>query len=693
MVYDVPRNYIGDSHWRDNDPVQDGDEFELDRGILIQVGEAVGRVDQDLTELLKRRKKVPDVLVPEKKSRPASLVTENTMNGGKAPATQVSQMLRPRPLNAVLGTPRGPIGRASLPTKSPHDQRMQRENDEWPTDRPRKRQRGDIGQSGKTSADSTSSTLKVSHSIDESRERGGVTANMVYPNSKPDPRRQCVHDVCTPTQSSRGRHVLERKDKSSSKERCSEVTVEMSTKIMFEKNAGFASKDAQIYGQPPSGEGSLELARSPSRQSSNLESTLISNESHQRAIEVLSDGETPDRSGETKGRFRLQMASRKPRRKLMYRDLLPQDFPKLSPNLKTLEASAMNKTLDEEGQKSARNQSTALSSLHQQEQARLEARLERQRAKRCSNKSFVETMREDSPGFRGSLAPKDNPECLHREHPKAKKKKIESCKVKCQMTRSRRSRSTSVEETASPFPKPSSTPHDTNIPLSKTDEMLFSGSLTTGPNPVDPPRPDSKRKDRSSSPIITTPLHKQSSQCEPPAANCSTQVPSSPRFQTQQILASTEDQAVETAEVLKPAPSQAIPSAGAGAKHCGVGVIVLHPDSVHDKVETASRPVESPIPSRIKKQLPGFKQPTRRSPLKKATSDTSSTRPPPLAPTSAPVAPAQTRSRSPQAMGMEHSADPWSKEAWDLLGCGRDGVGCGFREFVIKDLDEYRDVT
>lgn len=42
MVYDVTRNYIGDTHYRDDGIVQDGDELELDRGILIQVGEARG---------------------------------------------------------------------------------------------------------------------------------------------------------------------------------------------------------------------------------------------------------------------------------------------------------------------------------------------------------------------------------------------------------------------------------------------------------------------------------------------------------------------------------------------------------------------------------------------------------------------------------------------------------------------------
>ena len=49
MVYDVSRNYIGDTHWREDELLQDGEDFELDRGILIQVGEATGSPDQALS--------------------------------------------------------------------------------------------------------------------------------------------------------------------------------------------------------------------------------------------------------------------------------------------------------------------------------------------------------------------------------------------------------------------------------------------------------------------------------------------------------------------------------------------------------------------------------------------------------------------------------------------------------------------
>ena len=39
VVYNIPRHYIRATHRRDDKIIGDGDEFELDRGVLIQVGE------------------------------------------------------------------------------------------------------------------------------------------------------------------------------------------------------------------------------------------------------------------------------------------------------------------------------------------------------------------------------------------------------------------------------------------------------------------------------------------------------------------------------------------------------------------------------------------------------------------------------------------------------------------------------
>lgn len=55
MVYDETGNYIGDHHWRASDEVQDGDEMELDKGALIQVGERMGMTQTDISNLFEKR--------------------------------------------------------------------------------------------------------------------------------------------------------------------------------------------------------------------------------------------------------------------------------------------------------------------------------------------------------------------------------------------------------------------------------------------------------------------------------------------------------------------------------------------------------------------------------------------------------------------------------------------------------------
>ncbi|KAL1623191.1 hypothetical protein SLS54_004678 [Diplodia seriata] len=55
MVYDQPRNYIGDTHWKGGDPLNDGDELTLENGVIVQVAEPVATTQTDLTELLQKK--------------------------------------------------------------------------------------------------------------------------------------------------------------------------------------------------------------------------------------------------------------------------------------------------------------------------------------------------------------------------------------------------------------------------------------------------------------------------------------------------------------------------------------------------------------------------------------------------------------------------------------------------------------
>ena len=112
MVYDVPRNFIGDTHWLEEEVVQDGAELRLDKGVLVEVGEAMGTTEQDLTELLKKARHTQDSqAVVDANSRSKYSATAR-------PTTTPLGQLRPTSLNALLGTPKGAYGRAVVPAKS-----------------------------------------------------------------------------------------------------------------------------------------------------------------------------------------------------------------------------------------------------------------------------------------------------------------------------------------------------------------------------------------------------------------------------------------------------------------------------------------------------------------------------------------------------------------------------------------------
>ncbi|KAI9760161.1 MAG: hypothetical protein M1835_000225 [Candelina submexicana] len=132
MVYDVLRNFVGDMHWRESGELQDGDELELEKGILVQVGELVARIDQDLTGLFEKKIKgrqdraaqSTDTSSPVRHgmSSPVMPAHQPVSNGRNPPIPTPMVQLLPKTLNTLLGTPRGPHGRAIIPAKSPFQQ-------------------------------------------------------------------------------------------------------------------------------------------------------------------------------------------------------------------------------------------------------------------------------------------------------------------------------------------------------------------------------------------------------------------------------------------------------------------------------------------------------------------------------------------------------------------------------------------
>lgn len=142
MVYDVSRNLVGDVHWTLDGVLQDGDEVTLERdGVLVQVAESIGSTETDLTELRRSKKKTSSEAGSSSPARAVSKPAVSLATGSKPqPVTQ----LKHRSLNALLGPPKGPIGKAALGSESPfEDRHANTENEEWSSDRAAKRRRVD----------------------------------------------------------------------------------------------------------------------------------------------------------------------------------------------------------------------------------------------------------------------------------------------------------------------------------------------------------------------------------------------------------------------------------------------------------------------------------------------------------------------------------------------------------------------
>ncbi|KAI5304605.1 hypothetical protein KEM56_006276 [Ascosphaera pollenicola] len=108
MVYNTSGYLIGDIHWRHDMALQDGDELELDKGVLVQVGELMDKKEPDLSQL--REKQLA-------RSQEKSAMSEAT--------PPLRTLGKPKSLNEILGMGRAPIGRSTLPKKSPFELRQE----------------------------------------------------------------------------------------------------------------------------------------------------------------------------------------------------------------------------------------------------------------------------------------------------------------------------------------------------------------------------------------------------------------------------------------------------------------------------------------------------------------------------------------------------------------------------------------
>ncbi|XP_044716424.1 uncharacterized protein HRG_09956 [Hirsutella rhossiliensis] len=121
MVYDDRGNFVGDSHWRSSDVLDEGEELQLDRGsAIVQISDCTGSREQDLTDLLDKRAKE----VEQRRATAAAKTTpvQQTPVRRREGQPQPHFQLKHRPLSAIVPSP-GPIGRAAIPDRSPFETR------------------------------------------------------------------------------------------------------------------------------------------------------------------------------------------------------------------------------------------------------------------------------------------------------------------------------------------------------------------------------------------------------------------------------------------------------------------------------------------------------------------------------------------------------------------------------------------
>ena len=127
MVYDQARNFLGDTYYKDSNELQEGDELNLNNGALVEVAEPMGITHTDLTQLLEKKTKEQPPPRPTAPSQPKPFQRPSSV--APTNAQRNASQLRHKSLNTLLGTPKGPIGKAQ-PMQSPYEARKEKENEQ-----------------------------------------------------------------------------------------------------------------------------------------------------------------------------------------------------------------------------------------------------------------------------------------------------------------------------------------------------------------------------------------------------------------------------------------------------------------------------------------------------------------------------------------------------------------------------------
>ncbi|KAL8645050.1 MAG: hypothetical protein Q9210_006925, partial [Variospora velana] len=344
MVYDVPRNFIGDTFWRESQALQDGDDLELEKGILVQVGEQVDKTVTDLSGLLEKRTPKRPVAEDPRESqvreRSCQIVARNQAGSAIRPAAERQfeapfAQLRPKSLNALLGRPRGPVGRAAVPTRSPAELRNDQENGFVGGERSPKRRRVEYHTSSPPIPQPA--RIRIASSIPMPVEKPGVrpSANMEtrvtegtrsanpgqevvepeHARGRPDDRRRQNHESPNGDQNTTNVHL---QDLGSS--RTSPLGL---VHPQLETSRTGRQTDAEAAPLKQGENSKLrkgQEASSEQRPRDRVPPKKASIRKMEPKENSLDDEPRPEHM--------LRIASKKPRKKLMYRDLLPQPAPR-----------------------------------------------------------------------------------------------------------------------------------------------------------------------------------------------------------------------------------------------------------------------------------------------------------------------------------------------------------------------------
>ncbi|KAL6718743.1 hypothetical protein ACLMJK_002977 [Lecanora helva] len=766
MVYESPsRNFIGDKHWRQESVLEDGDELQLEKPVLVQVGEIIGATETDLTELLDKRRKPAETSIKATVRTPVRETSAATLdlNCNKQSSGQPSR-LRPKSLNALLGTPKGPTGRALVPTKSPHEIRNENAISEWESDRSAKRVCTGLERQttvafvarSPTQAPTTKDARKSAVEIDAVQAGYQAVKKSVHPTNRSLPiqrvntlqniptKRQCNAEIAEPVLDESG-GTMELQANNIGVGRVSGKKGKPLEKSRSERGTKQRFDDQYENGFDMESNGITGFSAKSSRSKPPNE-----------PIEILSD-EVMTSTGETQERkVKLKMASRKPRRKLMYRDLLPQDLhpAKISCSDGKTPDQALQGSSASKAQRSLTNYD--LTDFHDNEQNQLADRLNRVNGKiQAQPNENNKGLREQTSDEPGLFVSDDDFTALPSESYERSMNPARSSNPESKSNR--RQKQQSAPFRVSPeraILKSSPTLHDTSLVLSKMDEIMFPTSgrkdcLLSISSAVNEGCNYHTNKEDGSSPTtstVPTPNHRRPA--TPEEVDPITQVPMSPGLPSTSF--SSPDIRSENSTASPTAPSrsqdtsmsvQSQPASKPPALPHPTPEIPFpkdppppnpplttqsptfsppNPKSPHQPQPQIPPPApparptapifslsKPPFPagttnvpefdlSILQKPLPAFQaprptKPRSRSPLRKTASDTTGLlKPPPSS-----LGAGESYGAVMEGMGVGERGGrkggevgvgtPWSKEAWDLFGCGRDGVECCYEEFKRKE--------